>query len=103
MSEFHNPNLPPEIFADYDCAGGVWFKDRQRGTTRFLKHIDCIPDLTCVLKKKVRRGLFTVTDTVICGRWRVEDYLRQGYSFDWNQTDASRAIAAQKEINNGNE
>lgn len=39
-------------------------------------------DETCILRKK--------RDTVICGQYIVEQYLREGYVFDWEATDKAR-------------
>lgn len=50
-----------------------------------------IEDATCILRKPIRRfGVTVGTDSVICGQRVVEQYLRQGYAFDWQATDAAR-------------
>lgn len=48
-------------------------------------------DMECVvLEKSVRKGLFTETYTVHCGRWQIENYMRQGYVPNWIKTDEVR-------------
>ena len=45
---------------------------------------------TFILTRKRPKGLFTEKDTVICGRWQLEKYMRQGYYPDWVATDNAR-------------
>lgn len=51
-----------------------------------------VPDLTCIVRRKRRwfdpRNMGD--STAICGRVNVEQYLRQGYVFDWEATDKAR-------------
>lgn len=63
---------------------------------------DYVPDLTCIVRKEPERRPFDWlrggprfgVSTVICGRATVEQYLRQGYTFDWPATDAARRKGA---------
>lgn len=47
-----------------------------------------VADDTCIVRK--RDWLGRIKATVICGRATVEQYLRQGYAFDWKATDEAR-------------
>ena len=58
--------------------------------------IDYVPDLTCCLRKKRRWSDGGGYDSVICGRVNAEQYLRQGYTFDWEMTDHARACRLER-------
>ena len=66
------------------------------------EHTIAEADETCILRKRARRGLFSASeDSVICGQHIVEQYLRQGYVFDWDATDAARERAQAIEARSG--
>ncbi|WP_157783599.1 hypothetical protein [Rhizorhabdus wittichii] len=52
------------------------------------------PQRPCVLTKPGKWLSNIGRSTVICGWVRAEIYLRQGYRFDWQATDAMRARIA---------
>lgn len=48
-------------------------------------------DQTCILRKRAGRFSAMGDQTVICGQIVAEQYLRQGYTFDWQATDKARS------------
>ena len=86
----------------------VFFNEGRERPTDFCRNPDYIYPVydtktatkkpTCILRKEKPRSWVWLSpsfDTVICGLDIAEQYLRQGYQFDWKATDAARSAADQ--------